>query len=674
MRPRVLFLDEPFEGVDAIAAGMLKSMLQGMIQRGATIFLTTHVLEIVERLCSHVAIISQGRLVANGSLEELRAGVASSLPGAEGRSTADAGGDFSVDRGRRGIGARAGALMAVDAELQFAESMRTGFLSSLARSQYSALATMRWSMFRHGMRSTKGAVEVGARVVIMLLYSLMGLGLAIGLGVGAYALAKHDHWEILPLVMWAVFCLWQIVPVSLASFQQQFDLGGLLRFPVGFGAFYVLHLVFGLIDVSTIMGGFCCLGLGIGITIARPWLLGWTVLSLTVFAAFNILLIRAIFAWIDRWLAQRRTREILSAIFFLCLISLNFFNPAFRGKPGGPWVNANTRNASMKYLRIANQVQRWLPPGLAARGLRSGAHGNPADATESFALLGIYIAVTGGALGFRLRGEYRGENFGDAPASKKAEKRRGQWLLDGSGPIAALMEKDIRTLMRALPLLYGLGAPLIMVFVFSGLFRSKGASTFSQIPFGLLICLAYAMVGFTQLFYNNLGTEGAGIQILFMSPTPIRTVLLAKNSFHALLFAIDTALVCLISILRYGPQTPVALASVLAWVLFTLPVHLTAGNAFSITMPYRVNMGRISRQKGSQANALLSLAVQLGVLGVGASVFAACAFFNRLWLTVPVFLALAVVAGVTWYRLLPRFEILANQRRDALIETLVKTE
>ncbi len=81
--PKVLFLDEPFEGVDAIAAGMLKAMLQRMIQRGVTIFLTTHVLEIVERLCSHVAIIHQGRLVANGSLEDLRAGVASSLPGGE---------------------------------------------------------------------------------------------------------------------------------------------------------------------------------------------------------------------------------------------------------------------------------------------------------------------------------------------------------------------------------------------------------------------------------------------------------------------------------------------------------------------------------------------------------------------------------------------------------------
>jgi len=73
--PKVLFLDEPFEGVDAIAAGTLKAMLQSMIARGATIFLTSHVLEIVERLCSHVGIIDKGRLVAQGSLEELRAGV-----------------------------------------------------------------------------------------------------------------------------------------------------------------------------------------------------------------------------------------------------------------------------------------------------------------------------------------------------------------------------------------------------------------------------------------------------------------------------------------------------------------------------------------------------------------------------------------------------------------------
>jgi ABC-2 type transport system ATP-binding protein len=77
--PKVLFLDEPFEGVDAVASGTLKTMLQRMISHGATIFLTSHVLEIVERLCTHIGIIHRGQLVAQGSLEELRAGQQLSL-------------------------------------------------------------------------------------------------------------------------------------------------------------------------------------------------------------------------------------------------------------------------------------------------------------------------------------------------------------------------------------------------------------------------------------------------------------------------------------------------------------------------------------------------------------------------------------------------------------------
>ncbi|HWX54994.1 MAG TPA: ABC transporter ATP-binding protein [Verrucomicrobiae bacterium] len=73
--PAVLFLDEPFEGVDAIAATTLKRLLQRFITHGGTVFLTSHVLEVVERLCTHIGIIRQGRMVASGSLEELRAGV-----------------------------------------------------------------------------------------------------------------------------------------------------------------------------------------------------------------------------------------------------------------------------------------------------------------------------------------------------------------------------------------------------------------------------------------------------------------------------------------------------------------------------------------------------------------------------------------------------------------------
>ena len=74
-RPEILFLDEPFEGVDAIASRTLKDLLSRLTARGLTVFLTSHVLEIVERLCSDIAIISQGKLLASGSLNELRKGI-----------------------------------------------------------------------------------------------------------------------------------------------------------------------------------------------------------------------------------------------------------------------------------------------------------------------------------------------------------------------------------------------------------------------------------------------------------------------------------------------------------------------------------------------------------------------------------------------------------------------
>jgi len=70
--PDLLFLDEPFEGVDAVASRTLREMLLQVVSRGATVFLTSHVLEIVERLCTDVGIIAHGRLVYQGTMTELR--------------------------------------------------------------------------------------------------------------------------------------------------------------------------------------------------------------------------------------------------------------------------------------------------------------------------------------------------------------------------------------------------------------------------------------------------------------------------------------------------------------------------------------------------------------------------------------------------------------------------
>ncbi len=72
--PDLFLMDEPFEGVDAVGARLMKDILVDRVKRGATIFLTSHVLEVVERLCDRVAIIHHGKIVTCGAIEDLRAG------------------------------------------------------------------------------------------------------------------------------------------------------------------------------------------------------------------------------------------------------------------------------------------------------------------------------------------------------------------------------------------------------------------------------------------------------------------------------------------------------------------------------------------------------------------------------------------------------------------------
>ncbi len=73
-RPELFLLDEPFEGVDAVGARLMKEILLDQVRQGATVFLTSHVLEVVERLCDRVAIIQDGKLVLAGAMAELRSG------------------------------------------------------------------------------------------------------------------------------------------------------------------------------------------------------------------------------------------------------------------------------------------------------------------------------------------------------------------------------------------------------------------------------------------------------------------------------------------------------------------------------------------------------------------------------------------------------------------------
>lgn len=71
--PRLLILDEPLTGLDAAAARQVKDLLRALVADGATVILTTHILEVAERLADRIGVIARGRLLAEGTLAELRA-------------------------------------------------------------------------------------------------------------------------------------------------------------------------------------------------------------------------------------------------------------------------------------------------------------------------------------------------------------------------------------------------------------------------------------------------------------------------------------------------------------------------------------------------------------------------------------------------------------------------
>lgn len=576
-----------------------------------------------------------------------------------------------------------------------------GIFGAQAQAQYAAMGRLRWDMFRNSLRSRKGALELGARTVALTIYGIMGVALGTGVGIGSYFLTLNAIY-LLPILFWVLMFIWVMMTILLASFQEQFDLGILLRFPVRFGSYYLLYIVFGLADPATILGLLCSLGFLSGISAARPSLFPWTALGLLIFAAFNILLVRAIFAWIDRWLAQRKTREILGAVFMISMLALQLLNPAVwqhRDSKGKSYneqakVVREVSNQIKPWMNTVNAIQRWLPPGLVGASLGNAYKGNPVNALESLAVLGLWTLGAGGILAARLRSEYRGENLGSAPARKKAatkaravptpkpytsqagafDRADASRLPTTAGSIAAIVEKEVRALLRTMPLLYAVGAPLLLMVVFSGAFLQGHGPASHIFPYALPICVVYAELGFIQLFYNNLGAEGAGLQVYFLSPTPFRTVMLAKNIFHIILFGIVASVALILTSLRLGPPTFDILFTTIAWLLFSLPVNMAVGIIFSIRFAFRINPGRLSRQRGSQTNGLLSLGVQLAVLLIGAAVFALGWLLKMQLISAAIFLVLAAGAIYFWIRVLGNSAAMANARRVDLLTTLMKTE
>src|SRR4029077_15183015 len=273
------------------------------------------------------------------------------------------------------------------------------------------------------------------------------------------------------------------------------------------------------------------LGINIGIGVARPALFPWAMIVLLTFALVNLVLARTLFAWLERWLAQRRTRELMGILFFLFIRSFQLIGPLI----------AVYEHRSIPETRILGQelssAQRPLPPGLAAAAIAGAVQSQPGAQIVTagllpFLLLGCYGIVFLWLLNFRLRAEYRGENLSESVGRKALiglPAVRPGWNLPGlPGPVVAVFEKELRYLSRSGPMLFTLIVPLFMLAVFrssgknEGLFAHAPELTF---PLGA----AYSLLLLTNLSYNNFGADGSGTQFFYASPVRFRQIMAGKN-------------------------------------------------------------------------------------------------------------------------------------------------
>lgn len=573
-----------------------------------------------------------------------------------------------------------------------AERTANGLCGALARGQYAAVLTLRWRLLVNSLRSSQGAFELGTKIFAVLLYLLLGFSMAVGFGFGAYGMASEGEWRFLPILMWAVFLIWQVIPILLVSFKQQFDLNILLRFPVRFSSYVALTVLFGVSDPSTIFGVLSLAGIWLGLTAVNPALAMPLAVLFLLYAAFNILLVRTIFAWIDRWLAQRKTREILSVVFFACILGIQLMNPVWYSQGPSSFTHGARAlsPAMMHWLHWALHFQAWLPPGAVGRAVRNGgvSGGHGVLISQWTALLVGYTLVVVTLLLLRLRSEFRGESLSDGSAARKdvAKSVRplrqevampaGQMAANPvRGVYVAVIRKELSILMRSAPIIYSVLAPLVPCMLIAWkLIRAGGIAT-SSMPLVLPACIAFALLGFINLISNLFGTEGVGIQIYFMAPVRLGSVLLAKNIFYGALMMVDILIIGILVSLRSGLPRLDSLLATLFWLLFALPCYYAAGNLLSVLFPYKTNLSRIGKRgAGSQTNAWLSLLVQMVVNGIGAAVLIPLALVGKLWVAAPILLLLAAGAIALWRFSLNAAQNLAQQRMEKLTSIIARAD
>ena len=527
---------------------------------------------------------------------------------------------------------------------------------------------LRWRLFVNGLRTRRGKADLASKIILGVVLGAVLLGAGPLLGLGAWYAIHNSQPYVLPGELWGIFFFWLMLPIFVSGFGAESDPGSLLRFPLRYSAFVLLAFAHGLLDPISVAALYWLLAMLIGIAAASVGAALWAIPALALFAVFNVLLNRVIFAWLSHWLAKRRTREILGLVFLLVMFSFQLCGP----------LTERYGKTAMPALIRSLTLGRLFPAGLASSMIMTGHAGGVAGALLDIAGLATFCAFLGWILSVRLRAEYRGENVSEARAEKSAapaEVRAGFSFAGLSPTVAALLEKDVKYLIRNSSVFLSLAVPFILVIVMSlsrgnahdtaPIFMRSGTVLFPM-------SVGYVMLVLVGFAYNVFGYDGEGISVLFAAPVRFRDVMVSKNLLHAMMVSAEVLLVVVLDWIVVGPVSmPILLVTLLGAAGFIL-VNLAIGDLMSLYFPRKLKFGQMRRQQTSGLSILVSLGTQIVLFGLAIGLYLLSHVTGNLaWCAIG-FLVLDVLAFVVYRQVLAAVDGIALKRRDALIIELCR--
>ena len=585
-------------------------------------------------------------------------------------------------------------------------SSGSGALATLppipAKAQLMAVAWLRWRLFANsffrsrpkGNRRVVGLVfAIILRIILWPILSVMVLGPVIFSGFLAWELINEHHPKELAPLLAGLMIFWQFVSVNgmnIASVSKTFDPSTLIRFPIPFPRYLLLRTLIGLLTPSTIVGCLASLAVAVGLGVARHELLLPALIVMSAFAMMNVFFTRMLSAWFERWMANRRFREIFGVLMAMFFVGIQLLIP-------GRHVFHAHSTMMPWYMRVAHNSAAslgWLPPGLAAHAILSG--GNVLAALARFAGLLVYAAVFLAIFAVRLHKQFLGELLVDSPSarSKAAASRPARMVKPtdtgvaiaasaGVAParaehslispvIAACLRKEFMIFKGNTQALIGLITPLFFVFILGRGPAARHAEYF------LPTALGYVLLGLLASFYNIFGADGTGVQLYLMAPVRISSVIAAKNMMQLALVAaqVTVAWSLVVLLAESAIPPPVQVASGL-WLIFFVATNLTFGTLRSVQAPRRYIPGQSRQLKQTtptnRTSSLLVLAVLLGGLILQAPITYLGHYLHLPWLGAAVFSVLAAGAVGSYIFLLREAESLIVKYRDRLTEELCKT-